>query len=462
MTAEFTGEEILEITSGRLAAGLMSDDEPGAICTDTRAVKEGDWYLALSGEKFDGHNFLGAAFAAGAVGAIVAERPGYSIGNQQFPLIAVDDTLEAYHALARNWRRRINPFVIGITGSSGKTTTKEMCACVFSSTMRCHKSAQNENNEFGVPRTILSMPDDTQVLIIEMAMRGLGQIDQLARCALPEAAIITNAGTAHLELLGSTDNIAKAKAEILKYLNAKRGYGVIGQASDALLAACEAVFNGRLLVCGEYDINVTAVASDKTTFAISGGDYQFELKAHGRPLLEDAWCVITVAREKGLPDQVIADGLRAFEPVGGRGNRLVSDTGALVLDETYNGNPDSVKASVGALLDPLAFPQPSKIVVLGELAELGSTEAELHRELGVWLRDKGITTLITVGHLARHIAEGAQGASFEVLPCIDQAEAEQELRKRLQSESCVLIKGSRRANLDKLVAKLVASARAGH
>ena len=462
MTAKFTGEEIAEITSGRLAAGMMNDDEPGAICTDTRAIKEGDWYLALVGEKFDGHDFLGAAFAAGAVGAIVAERPGYAIGNKTFPLIAVDDTLEAYHALARNWRKRINPFVIGVTGSSGKTTTKEMCASVFAATMRCHKSAANENNEIGVPRTILSMPDDTQVLIIEMAMRGLGQIDQLARCALPEAAIITNAGTAHLELLGSTENIAKAKAEILKYLNEKRGFGVIGHPSDALLAAAEAAFNGRISVCGEYDINVTAVTSEHTTFSVSGSDYQFDLKAHGRPLLEDAWCVITVAREKGLPDTVIAEGLRTFAPVGGRGNRLTSVTGALILDETYNGNPDSVKASVGALMDPLAFPHQSKLVVLGELAELGPTEAELHRELGMWLRDKGITTLITVGPLARHIAEGAQGAVYEVLPCSDQSEAEQELRKRLRSDSCVLIKGSHRANLDKMVANLVANAPAGH
>src|SRR5262245_326034 len=132
MAAQFTGEEIIEITAGRLAAGMM-EDAAGSVCTDTRQISEGDWYLALSGEKFDGHDFLGDAFSAGAAGAIVEERPAYAIGNQRFPLIAVESTLNAYQALARNWRMRINPLVVGVTGSSGKTTTKEMCAAAFSS-----------------------------------------------------------------------------------------------------------------------------------------------------------------------------------------------------------------------------------------------------------------------------------------------------------------------------------------
>jgi UDP-N-acetylmuramoyl-tripeptide--D-alanyl-D-alanine ligase len=453
MSALFTGEEIMEITGGRMAAGL-SRDEAGAICTDSRSVKEGDWYLALVGERFDGHDFLGDAFSAGAIGAIVEERTGYAIGNQQFPLIAVDNTLDAYHALARNWRKRINPFVVGVTGSSGKTTTKEMCAAVFSAAMRCHKSAQNENNEIGVAKTILSMPDDTQVLIIEMAMRGLKQIDQLARCAVPDVGIITNAGTAHLELLGTLENIAIAKAEILAHLTKNRGVGIIGEPTERLLKAARAVFTGTLLTCEQESVNVDAVTERTTQFHIDGLEEQFEVQAHGRPLLEDAWCAIMAAKQRGLDPEVIAVGLRSFEAIGGRGNRLVGIHGALVLDETYNANPDSVKASVSALLDGRAFPHSNKIIVLGELAELGPTETDLHRQLGVWLKDKPVQTLITVGRLARNIAEGAQGASYEVLPCLDQAEAEKALRSRLSKDSCVLIKGSHRANLDRLVAIL--------
>jgi UDP-N-acetylmuramoyl-tripeptide--D-alanyl-D-alanine ligase len=455
MTAQFTGEEIIEITGGRLAAGML-DDDAGSICTDSRQVKEGCWYIALSGERFDGHDFLGDAFSAGALGAIVAERTGYSIGNPQFPLIAVDNTLEAYHALARNWRRRINPFVVGVTGSSGKTTTKEMCAAVFSSALRTHKSAQNENNEFGVPKTILSMPDDTQALIIEMAMRGLGQIDQLARCALPDVGIITNAGTAHLELLGTVENIAKAKCELLAHLKKDRGVGIIGQPSEILMNAAHEVFSGKLLICDENAIAVDSVTVQTTNFSVNGVEGSFEVRAHGRPLLEDAWCAIMAAGQRNLTPDVIASGLRSFEPVGGRGNRLIGAGGALVLDETYNANPDSVRASVAALLDDRAFPQTTKIVVLGELAELGPTEAQLHQDLGRWLKDKPLGVLITVGRLARHIAEGAQGAKYEVLPCGDQSEAENALRSRLSTDACVLIKGSHRANLDKMVANLTA------
>lgn len=455
MIAQFDAEEIIAITSGRLAAGMM-DERFGIICTDTRQIDENCWYLALSGERFDGHDFLGDAFSAGAIGAIVEERPAYAISNPQFLLIAVEHSLEAYHALARNWRKRISPYVVGITGSSGKTTTKEMCASVFGASYRMHKSAQNENNEFGVPKTILSMPDDTQALILEMAMRGLGQIDQLARCGLPDVAIITNAGTAHLELLGSVQNIAKAKSEILKYMDPKRGAAIIGQPSEHLMDEVRAVWSGEVIACGDDDVQAVDVTADATTFKVKGSDTEFQVKAHGRPLLEDAWCVIQSARRRGMTDEEIVRGLRQFEPVGGRGNRLMTSSGVLLLDETYNANPDSVKASISALLDHRAFPHAQKIVVLGELAELGPTENELHRELGAWLKDKPLFALITVGRMARNIADGASGAKFEVLACQDQAEAEKELRNRLGTDACVLIKGSHRANLDKMVSRLVA------
>ena len=160
MVARFSAEEVLDIAEGRLGQGLMPDGA-GRICTDTRTIEPGDWYLALSGERFDGHDFLGDAFSKGACGAIVAERPGYAIGSQTFPLMVVDDTLEAYHELASAWREKVNPLVVGITGSSGKTTTKEMTASAFSAARKIHKSQANENNEFGLPKTILSMPPDT-------------------------------------------------------------------------------------------------------------------------------------------------------------------------------------------------------------------------------------------------------------------------------------------------------------
>jgi UDP-N-acetylmuramoyl-tripeptide--D-alanyl-D-alanine ligase len=299
------------------------------------------------------------------------------------------------------------------------------------------------------------MPEDTQALIVEMAMRGLGQIDQLARCAVPNIGIITNAGTAHLELLGSVENIARAKCELLANLDKRKALGIIGRPSDHLLAAARQVYSGKLLVCEEDDILVSEVNEELTTFQLKETKENFAVRVHGRPLLEDAWCVINAAREAGIDEAVIKRGLRCFEPVGGRGNRLVAANGALILDETYNANPDSVKASIQAVLDSRAYPQKEKIVVLGVLAELGPAEAELHHELGSWLKDKPLKALITVGSLARNIAEGAQGARFDVMPVADHDEAERELRKRWSADSCILVKGSRRAALDKVIANLV-------
>lgn len=453
MTAIFTGEEIMEICKGRLASGLLPD-EAGPLVSDTRLIAEGQWYIAFSGDKYDGHDFLGDAFNAGAIGAIVAERPNYPIGNQQFPLIAVENTLEAYLALARNWRKRISPKVVGITGSSGKTTTKEMCAAVICHHRRCQYSARNENNEFGVPRTLLCMPDDTQVAVIEMAMRGKGQIDQLAKCALPDIGIITNAGTAHIELLGSRANIAAAKCELLERLHASRGVAILGSNEALLLDRAQTVFTGRMHVFSEELIENVSVDSECTRFTIKGSTQEFEVKAHSMPLVADAWCAIVAGREIGLSDEEIADGLRFYKAMGGRGNRLQAG-GTLLIDESYNANPESVRAAVMALSDTKAFPQNKKFVVLGDLLELGTQAPALLQELGTWLKTMPLTLLITVGTLARHIFSGASGAGFELLHCQDMQIAEKELRKRMDDDTCILIKGSHGARLDKLVESLV-------
>ena len=453
MTATFTGEEIMDICQGRLASGLLPG-EAGAVQSDTRLLAEGNWYIAFSGERFDGHDFLGDAFSSGALGAIVGERPNYPIGSQQFPLISVEDTLLAYHQLARNWRKRISSKVVGVTGSSGKTTTKEMCAAIFCMYRRCQYSSKNENNEFGVPKTLLGMPDDTQVSVIEMAMRGLGQIDQLARCALPDVAIITNAGTAHIELLGSRENIAKAKCEILEHMHAERGLAILGSSDELLVNKAREVYSGRIEIFSEDRIKVIGSDPDSTHFKLNDSEQTFHVRAHGMPLLSDAWCSIIAARHLGLTDADIAAALPYFKTVAGRGTRVHSVTGALLIDESYNANPESVRAAVLSVLDQNAYPQEKKVVVLGDLLELGTQAPQLLEELGEWLKKQPISILVTVGSLARHIYSGAVGADFEVLHCQDINLAELELRERIDDKSCVLIKGSRGARLDKLVGAL--------
>ena len=274
-------------------------------------------------------------------------------------VIKVEDTLSAYHAIASKWLNKVKPFVIGVTGSSGKTTTKEMCAAVVS-TVKSHKSKANENNEIGLPKTILSMPPDTKVLVAEMGMRGLGQIALLAATARPDAAIITSIGTAHIELLGSVENIIRAKCELFENLRPE-GIAMIGDPTEALNARAKEVFKGQVALFGHDQVQETNVNMESTRFKAQGFTCEFVVHAHGIRHLQDAWCAVSAGRAAGLSDEDIANGLATYRSVEGRGNRLSLASGNIVIDESYNANPDSVKCAVEAVLDPRAFPRPTSI-----------------------------------------------------------------------------------------------------
>lgn len=481
--AEFSARDILAITGATCTVGSVSDYH-SSISTDTRSLKNGEWYLALKGERFDGGSFVRDAIAKGAAGCIVGAdllAPEQDVTDQQTsagcvgrelpPVLENDaigdgkpavtefyfcvrDTLTAYHDLARNWLERVNPLVVAITGSSGKTTTKEMCSAIFSHCRRTHKSLANENNEFGLPKTILAMPDGTEVLILEMAMRGSGQIKSLARTAKPDIGIITCAGTAHIELLGSEENIARAKCELLAQMGAV-GVAIIGNPSAHLMGCVGAVFGGQTHSFDSDLIKQLNVTDQETTFKINGRSESFSVQAHGIYHLQDAWCAIMAGLEAGLTAQEIAAGLRTYRSIEGRGNRLLTTCGAVIVDESYNANPESVRCAVEAVLDDRVFPQKEKIVVLGELAELGQESPRLHRELGEWLKNMPIAKLYTVGDKAAAIAKGAQGASFTIIESPDQQTVTAALQQELNSDCCVMIKGSHCANLDRLVAALV-------
>lgn len=455
MTAQFLTSEILDICKARKVQGFLDDDNH-AICTDSRAVQPGNFFLALSGEKFDGHDFLGQVLAADAAGAIVAERPFYPVGNQQFVLLAVDDTLRAYEDLAREYRLRIAPQTVAITGSSGKTTTKELCASVLSAGFVTHKSQANENNEYGVPKTILSMPDTTQALVLEMGMRGSGQIAQLVATALPEVAVIVNCGTAHIELLGSKENIIKAKCEILERLSVRSGLAVIGSPTDELLNYARSVFKGKILAFKQDAVQTIAVTNDYTEFKLADSEQIFLVNGHGLPIIQDAWCAICVGRQFGMDDKDIASGLADYQPVKGRGSRLLSPSGALIVDESYNANPDSVKAAVSAFVDSDVFPYEKKVVVLGEMRELGDWSEALHREVGRFLADLKFDKLITVGPVAAMIAESAVKGKFVRENVQTLEEVARLIEPDLGQQTAVLIKGSQAVNLKSLVEKLMA------
>jgi UDP-N-acetylmuramoyl-tripeptide--D-alanyl-D-alanine ligase len=256
--------------------------------------------------------------------------------------------------------------------------------------------------------------------------------------------------------LGSRENIAIAKCELLEHLHPTRGVAILGSNSEALVNRAKAVFNGTIHIFEEENIEIVEADPEKTCFKIKGSEQLFEVKAHGMPLISDAWCAVMAGRVLGLTDAEIADGLKFFKTVGGRGNRVHAPNGALIIDESYNANPESVRAAIMALRDGNAFPQKNKFVVLGDLLELGAQGPALLEELGGWLKANPVSLLITVGTLARHIFAGASGAAFEVVHCQDMQIAEEELRRRMDNDTCILIKGSRGARLDKLVGALAA------
>lgn len=455
-TARFSIDDILSLTGGKLETNLPYDDISdlyACISTDTRSIESGDIYLPLKGETFDGHNFVDTAIANGAGGCIVNKSFEGKPSDDSF-FVRVEDTLTAYHALATGWRDKINPMIVAVTGSSGKTTTKEMCAAVFSSTLRTHKSAANENNEFGVPKTILAMPADTEVLVLEMAMRGIGQIELLAQTSKPNVGIITYAGTAHIELLGSEESIAIAKSEILKHLT-ENGIAIIGSPSQLLMKCVRDVYDGNMLTFEAANIKDEKVSEEGTKFRVGDDPTEYFVATHGVHHVQDAWCAIMAGLHCGLTPEEVAEGLADYRQVKGRGNVLTTADGAIIVDESYNANPDSVKCAVDGVIDNRAFPQKKKIVVLGEMAELGAVSEELHKELGFWMKEKPISLLVTVGDKAAKIGEAASGATFSIVSCKDIAEAFDTVASEITNDSCVMVKGSNCARLYDLVDQLI-------
>ena len=384
------------------------------ICTDSREIKSGDFFLPIKGENFDGHDYIEQALEKGAIGAFCNEDSLDKVQTKD-KVISVKDTLETYHQIANHYRKKINPKVIGITGSSGKTTTKEMMRCVLSKKFRTHFSKANFNNEIGVPKTILEMPEDTEVLILEMGMRGLGQISLLSKTAEPDYAVITNVGSAHIEKLGTLSNIRQAKLEITDHLS-ENGILFIDEDLHEELLAIGSIEEDRLK--GKHYLKYFHY---EPFFNIKG--------LAGREIHADANAVKLVAKEFGFSDDEIQDGLDDYEPGPGRGKFIYDDKGNIFIDDTYNANPESVKASVNAMISQ--FPEKKKIAVIGKIAE---NSPDLIKKLFKDLNEKSNGECIIID---------AQEMKVEDIKNL--------LDKEIEKETVILIKASREAKLEKLL-----------
>jgi UDP-N-acetylmuramoyl-tripeptide--D-alanyl-D-alanine ligase len=457
----FNYQELLAASQG-LAITAESAFNQARLWTDTRSIQPGDFFLPLSGEHFDGHDYLEKAFEAGAVGAFVqqdkvAQNPQW----QQLPnLIVVASPVLAYLAMARHHREKINPLVIAVTGSSGKTTTKEMLYAALSPLKKTMKTEKNFNNEVGVSQTLLALQPDTEILIVEMGMRGLRQICLLSEAARPDVAMINNIGPAHIGLLGSLEAIAHAKLEIAEGLNPDQGLLVINQDTPHLSALAPTLWTGKIVSYSLSEAqNVQPVlesGEEGSRFTYAGATVT--LSVPGEHMVSNALGVLKVGEALGFSAQALASGLSQFRPEKGRWERVALQgyRDVWVIDDAYNANPDSAKASLKAFLSTVKAGK-QHFLVIGGMKELGDFSRNYHEELGLWLAGQPhIDALFTLGEEGQWLADAAANATFPVRHAQDVPHLIRQLSEgSFTLENTVLyLKGSRAYKLDEIPAGL--------
>ncbi|MFZ5596337.1 MAG: UDP-N-acetylmuramoyl-tripeptide--D-alanyl-D-alanine ligase [Bacillota bacterium] len=429
-----------------------------SVCTDSRAVKPGDLFFALRGERFDGHEFAVRALESGAAG-VVLERPvdGVPAGSA---VIRVEDTTRALQDLAAFNRVMSGVPLVGVTGSSGKTTTKDLIHCVLSARFNTLKTEGNFNNELGVPLTLLRVDGEHQAAVVEMAMRGAGEIDFLSRLARPTGAVITNIGEAHFELLGSVDNIARAKGEILDHIT-EQGFAVLHGDSPYMEREARRC-RGRVVLYGEdpgWDVFVREAqpvdGGSRFIAVIRGVEEEFFVPLPGRHNVINSLAAVAVGMEMGMAAGEIRAGLSGARLTGMRLEITVLG-GIKIINDSYNANPSSTAAAVQALAE-VAGGESRTIAVLGDMLELGEKSGPGHREVGRQVWGAGIDILVAVGDLAAGIGQGAREAGMpaESIHYFGSArEAALGFVNRVRKGDVILVKGSRGMRMEEFIRAL--------
>lgn len=429
-----------------------ADTRFGAVSTDSRSLTGGELFVALRGERFDGHAFLAAARAAGAAAAMVDEQ--YA-GPVPLPLITVPDTRRGLGDLARHWRARLSPVLVAVTGSNGKTTTKEMLAAILRShggEERVLVTAGNLNNDIGVPLTLLRLRQAHRYCAIELGMNHKGEIAYLAGIVRPTIALVNNAQREHLEFMGSVDEVAAENAAVYGALPAD-GIAVVN-ADDAHAALFRRAAGGRRVI----DFGLEAHATIRGGYALKplaselrlqtpDGDARATLAIAGLHNVRNALAASACAHAAGVPPATIAAGLAAFHPYAGRLQVKRAPSGATVIDDSYNANPDSVRAAI----DVLAASGGRTVLVLGDMGEVGDMGPDFHLEVGRYARERGVGALYALGELTAHATAGFGHGARHFASMDDLIEA---VRGESGAGTTVLVKGSRFMRMERAVAAL--------
>lgn len=442
----FTLQEILTTTKGE-AFACSEQLKFDGLSTDTRDIKDGNLFVAFRGERFDGHDYIEEALQKGALAVLVEETR-----EENSPVILVENTLKAYQDVARYNRCRYDIPVVAITGSSGKTTTKEMVAAVLETKLAILKTEKNFNNEIGLPKTLLALEGTHEACVLEMGMRGLGQIEELANIALPTIGIITNVGTSHIELLGSKEGIAQAKGELIESLPTD-GYAILN-GDDEYVRPMKKKANCNVVTYGiEEQATVRAFnlryKKDGIKFSCQCFDEVFDvfLPMIGIHNVYDALAAIAVGRILGLNSGTIIKGLGNFKGIPMR--QEVKNYGYFVLlNDTYNANPASMSESIKALgqLDGKR-----KVAILGDMLELGEFAEEAHRQIGKLLVEEGYGAVLLLGENIDYIYEECEKGSIPFLYKGSRHDEVAQFYKSIKEEGdAVLLKGSRGLHMEKV------------
>lgn len=438
----FNLEEFVRATGAEIVKNT-TEKEFFTISTDTRKITGGEIYLPLKGESFDGENFLEKAIESGAEGCFIS--------REEYPdnaklVLKVKDTKTAYLQLANFLRRKFNPKVVAITGSSGKTTTKEIVYSVMSEKFKTHKTFSNHNNEIGFCETLMTMPEDTEVLIVEMGMRGFGEIELLSKYSEPDFAIITNAGSAHIGRLGSLDNIAKAKCEIADYL--KKDGVFIAQNNERIKKFVN--FNGEKVYFELADAEILERRPAYSRFIYKGLEY--ELSIEGDYNVENSLSAIILAEHLGMSYEEIKCGLKKYKPIEKRWE-MENISGYSVINDSYNANPESMKASVSTFMKMYKNP----LVVLGNMGELGDDSALFHKGVGEYLSklpECKDLVVFTVGDLAKNISDALEGKAKFVKNFENNEEVSRYIIDNVDVGTTIFLKASRSMKFEEIIEKL--------
>lgn len=432
------------------------------VITDSRHIAAGCLFVPLVGERFDGHTYAAKALELGA-GATLWQKDRGDCPEGR--VIVVNDTLEALQCLAKAYLNEIGCKVVGITGSNGKTTTKDIVSALLETTYKVHKTAGNYNNHIGLPLTILQMDTDVDIVVLEMGMSSRGEIEVLSAIGQPDVAIITNIGESHLLQLGSRKEIARAKLEIISGMKSD-GLLIYNGDEPLISEGLDELSDSRPVGFHTLTFGLDSTNDDYPTGMMVHGkgiiftshvhkDLAFDLPLLGRHNVINCLAALTVARFFNISEDKIKEGLSHLQLTGMRIEQIVSNNGLTVLNDAYNASPTSMKAAIDVLHHAKGYQR--KIAVLGDMLELGPQEKEYHAEIGSYVTADKINMLYTYGPLSLYIAEAARVNLSEanVFAFTDKAALINHLEEQIHPKDIVLVKGSRGMKLEEVVNALI-------